>query len=118
MGNSINFLDAGAEVDVGPHGYSSRMVVYRNDLADEKALTEAGVSHAYAEFALSAPHFFVGFSSDPDGAGAWQVLLLDADQAARYPVGAETEFHFRKTREIGFGTLVAITSDPAPAMTP
>lgn len=118
MTNKIDFLDAGAEVDIGPHGYRSTMVVYRNDLADEKALVEAGVTHAYAEFALSAPHYFVGFSSDPGGTGAWQVLLLDADQAARYPVGAETEFHFRKTREIGFGMLVAITSDPAPSPAP
>lgn len=118
MSNTINFLDAGAEVDIGPYGYSRAMVVYRNELADEKVLAEAGVTHAYAQFALSAPHYFVGFSSDPDGMGAWQVLLLDADQAARYPLGAETEFHFRKTREIGFGTLVAITSEPVPALTP
>ncbi|BCB22023.1 hypothetical protein [Bosea sp. ANAM02] len=118
MTNKIDFLDAGAEIDLGPHGYTSAMVVYRNEVADEKALTDAGVTHAYAELALSAPHFFVGFSSDSGGTGAWQVLLLDADQAARYPVGAETEFHFRKTREIGFGTLVAITSDPVPSLVP
>lgn len=118
MGNKVDFLDAGTDVDIGPNGYTQTMTVYRNDLADEKAITEAGVTHAYAGFALSVPHFFVGFSSDPGGTGAWQVLLLDAEQAARYPVGAETEFHFRKAREVGFGTLVAITSEPAPALTP
>jgi hypothetical protein len=52
--------------------------------------------------------------------GAWQVLLLDEETAAKYPVGAEVTFHFKKTKETGFGTLAAITSDPVthPLMTP
>lgn len=118
MTDTIAFLDAGDLVDVGPHGYVTNQVVYRNDPADEATLQGSGVTRAYGDFALSAPHFLVGFSSNPDGTGAWQVLLLDAEKAARYPVGTEVAMHFRKTKEIGFGTLVAITSEPVPAPAP
>lgn len=113
MGATIDFLDADASVDVGPYGYARAMIVYRNDLATEENLKAGGATRAYAEFALARPHHLVGFSSDPDGMGAWQVLLLEPEVASRYEVGAEVTFHFRKSKELGFGDLVAITSDPA-----
>lgn len=118
MSEKIAFLDAGEAVDVGPHGYSQRLVVYRNDPADAHHLEEAKVTRGYAELALSAPHHLVGVSSNPDGTGAWQVLLIETEVAARYPIGTEVTMHYRKDKEIGFGSLVAITSDPVMAPSP
>jgi len=117
---SIAFLESGDDVDRGEHGYTKSMFVYRIDPADNENLTAGGATRAYAEFALSKPHRLVGFSSERDGTGAWQVLLLDEDTAVRYEVGQEVIFHFRKVKEIGFGDLVAISSDVdlMPAMHP
>lgn len=108
----IVFHDSGDDVhDRGEHGYTKSMFVYRNDPADNKNLTTGGATRAYAEFALSKPHRLVGFSSEPDGTGMCQVLLLDEDTAARYEVGQGVNSHFRRIKEIGFGDLVAISSD-------
>lgn len=118
MSDKIDFLDAGESVDLGLYGYARTMKVYRNELATEENLMAGGATRAYAEFALSRPLHLVGFSSDPGGMGMWQVLLLEPEVAARYEVDDDVTFHFRKNKELGFGSLVAITSEPIPSHAP
>lgn len=106
------------EPDIGQFGHRQTMFVYMNQVPDAEQLEAAKATHAYADAILSNGLHQVGFSSMPGGSGAWQLLAMSPDDAAHYPVGAEVTFHSRKDKEIGFGTVVAITpgpAEPAPA---
>jgi hypothetical protein len=94
------------------------MVVYRNDKGTREVLEAGGVTRAYAQAVLELEAHLVGFSTNPNGTGAWVVLPMHADDAAFYPLGTEVVFHDKKTEEIGFGDLVAVTFPPQPEPSP
>lgn len=71
-------------IDVGEHGYADDMLVC------------ASVGGR------------VEFATHANGTGTWQAFELSAADAARYRVGTKVTFHYRKDKEIGFGTLIAI----------
>lgn len=110
--------DPGQQVDIGRYGYLQPMFVYMNQAPDAEKLVASGVTRAYAEAILSQGLYQIGFSSQPGGIGAWHLVQMTAEDAANYPVGTEVVFHCRKTKEIGFGDVVAIgpaPEEPAPA---
>lgn len=96
-------------VDRGPHGFTCRLYVYRNEPATAERLAAGEVTRAVAVAALESQAHIVGFSSEPDGTGQWVVHFMHADDAAKYPHGSQVLFHYRKEQKIGGGDLVAIT---------
>lgn len=95
--------------DIGAHGYQSTMHVYLNQAPDAAALAEAGVTRAYAQTVIDNGLHRVGFSSLPGGFGVFGVMEMSEEDASHYPLGSQVTFHFRKTKELGFGELVDVT---------
>lgn len=95
--------------DIGQHGYQTLMHVYLNQAPDAEALAEAGVTRAYARTVIDNGLHRVGFSSLPGGLGVFGVMELSEEDASHYPLGTQVTFHFKKTKELGFGELVAVT---------
>jgi len=116
----IQFVDLESTPDLGARGRTEEMYVYRNDPPTPEVLAESGVTHAYAQAAMNLNAHLVGFSSNPDGTGMWQVMPLAAEEAANYEVGDKVAFHYRRDFEgPGWPDLVAIGREPkAQAPTP
>jgi hypothetical protein len=117
----LKFVKPGDEeaIDIGPHGYTEPMTVYWNDGITPDLLKEWNVTKNWADHALAVddPHL-VGFSSAANGTGNFHNVVMPGGEASLYPKGTDVTFHFKKDREIGFGTLVAVSfaqSAPAPA---
>lgn len=99
-----------AEVDVGAYGHSMTMHVYQNEPA-ASVRPRPGDTRAYLGSKLQKDAVLVGFSSHRGGAGKWQVIPMSPLDAEKYPVGTIVTLHYRKTKMVGWGDLVAITHD-------
>ena len=97
-----------ASVDIGPHGYKKTFFVHRCEPWTDETLVAAEATLAFATAAKDLKAWNLVLTSERDGSGFRINLDIPEDKACLFPNGSAVTGFWKKTKEIGFGTLVAL----------